>query len=152
MCDITAPLMGDFKAWRRERIPIRKATGERTSKCRYSDNTMAMTIVFIKAVFRYAYSRGYVRKEAIDEIKTIPKSKITQKPVRAFSDYELKTIFASELHDNVKFCLRGLLFLGRRLGELMKIEWQHVDMEGRTIRIYGHKSVSRHCCSVLKFL
>lgn len=47
-----------------------------------------------------------------------------------------------DIHDNLKMCFMGLLNLGCRLGELQSINWEHVDMKSRTVRIKGEKTNS----------
>jgi len=99
-----------------------------------------MVISFIKAVLKYAHKKGYIAKDITGDIKGIPKNKVEQKPIRAFTDDELQIIFNEDIHENLKTCFHGLLNLGCRLGELQNLNWEHVDMKAKTIRIKGEKT------------
>lgn len=139
--DITVDLVDGFKDWSRQQIIITNRAGEVRTKKRMSDKTLEMGLQFIKSVLDYSQEKGYTTNNISSKIATIPKSKIQQKAIRAFTDDELMRIMtAPELHPNIRMCFMGLLYLGVRSGELAKITWDKVDLKGRSIRVFGEKT------------
>lgn len=138
--EIDAGLADDFRIWAREPVTRTRRSGEVVTEPRFSDKTQNMVLAFVRAVLKHSHKKGYVVEDISQDITGIPRTKVRQKPVRAFTADELKAIFSEELDPDIKLCFRGLLHLGVRRGELASINWDKVDFKNRTVRVFGQKT------------
>ena len=93
--------------------------------------TVNYEIVFLKAVFNQAAKNNYLKKNPFDEIE---KLKVTPKQPKFFTKEELRQIF---IYCGQRFYPIFLTFAstGMRLGELINLEWNDIDLERRLIYI-----------------
>ncbi len=99
-----------------------------------SANSVNTIITIVQSTLKTAYSLGIISEYTGDKIKR-PKS--CEKKVECFSLAEQKKIEQNILHEkNVRlFGVVLCLYTGLRVGELLALEWEDIDMRKGEIRV-----------------
>ncbi len=98
-----------------------------------SPKTIKNTISFISAVFHYGKKLGYIDRNPCDGAE-LPRIQKTEKNI--YKPIEL-AMFMSELENpqnevplRYEVIVKMALFGGMRLGEIMGLEWKHIEFDG----------------------
>lgn len=97
--------------------------------------TANMELGYIRAMFEYAISLGYVK---INPSVKIKRFKETKKPPRFFTEDELEAIFSNPGDHEVYYML--LLHTGLRAGDTAHLTWGNVDLDSGFIRVMMEKT------------
>jgi site-specific recombinase XerD len=93
--------------------------------------TVNYELDLLKAFFKRAIKDNYIKENPLDDIERL---KVTSKQPRFFAEEELREILIHcEKRDYPVFL--ALTSTGMRLGELINLEWEDVDLERRAITI-----------------
>jgi len=90
----------------------------------------------ISALFGYAVKNGYLEKNPLANIDEIT---IPDEPVMIFSPEELQRLLESASGD-LRACLAIQAFTGIRTAELLRLEWEQVNLQRGYIEVTARKS------------
>lgn len=104
----------------------------------YSYSQVSTLNTILKIFFNWCIENGYILKNPCNHVnikKDIKDDSITKKEVEILSKEEIKKI--KEYIKGTNFELLFLLDLGTglRLGELLALDWNHINLENNTIKI-----------------
>lgn len=107
----------------------------RTKLDNIKPKTANMELGYIKSMFEYAISLGYMKVNPAAKVKRL---KEVKKPPRFFTDDELKAIFKNPGDHEVYYTV--LLNTGLRAGDVAQLTWGNVDLESGFIRVLMEKT------------
>jgi integrase len=92
----------------------------------------------ISVLFSYAQSRGYLPK-GLTEADDLPLAKEIHPPVGIFSPEEMAKLLKHAAADMIPFLAIGA-FAGLRSAEILRLDWQEVDLAGGFIEVKARKA------------
>jgi integrase len=93
----------------------------------------------IGALFRFAVSRKYLPKDAVDEIKAVQSPKEDNGEIEIFTPAEIREVLAAARSEMVPFLVIGA-FAGLRSAEIVRLDWQEIHLKERHIEIKASKA------------
>ena len=108
---------------------------ERTKTDNIKPKTANMELGYIRAMFEYAISLGYMKVNPAAKMKRL---KETKKPPRFFTEDELEAIFSNSGDHEAYYMI--LLHTGLRAGDTARLTWSNVDLESGFIRVLMEKT------------
>ena len=107
---------------------------------RYSEESVRKTLMFIKQVFRWAYSNGFITHNPTADIKYLRKRR--SRRIRWFTKEELQKIFklADQLYPHLAPAFKFMYYTGLRLSELITLQWQDIDFKNAVLRVMDSKT------------
>lgn len=91
----------------------------------------------IKAVvsqsFKYAVDEGYINKNPAKAVYNLPK--LVQDHKRALTDAEIKALMEAARPHRLWIAIPLLLYTGLRIGELLALKWEDINLEDGTITV-----------------
>lgn len=90
----------------------------------------------------FAEVRGMVPRAPITS-RTLPRLKVPEAHPRMFTDSELAAVLEAA-DETMRPLLTLFLYTGLRLSEARRMEWSWIDLETRTLTVYGTGSKSKH--------
>nr|WP_154958803.1 tyrosine-type recombinase/integrase [Paenibacillus xylanexedens] len=128
---------------------LRKYLEQLTSEQTLKDSTIKRKYICFKAFFNYLVQNGNLKESPIDgygkKFKTarrIPKTLSVNEIERLLNAPEehmkqLHTIFRKRINLRNAAIIELLYVIGIRIGELVSIDIEHIDLEERTVLIFG---------------
>lgn len=92
----------------------------------------------VSVLFSYAQSRGYLPK-GMTEADDLPLAKENHGPVGIFTPTEMASLLEKAEPDLVPYLAIGA-FAGLRAAEILRLDWQEVDLEGGHIEVKARKA------------
>ena len=114
----------------------------------YSNSSIEKIVLFLKFIFKEAVNREYIYKNPMD-IVLIPVSKKTDKKVDAFSLEEQKILidkFKGDLYEDVYMIA---MFSGMRVGEILALTIDDIDLKNKTININKTISLNKNYKTII---
>lgn len=100
--------------------------------------------MILDILFNNAIKNDLIRKNPIESVN-IPKSQKSTKEIRALTRQEQALYMNSLDSTKLKPLLITCLFTGMRLGELMALDWEHINLLKGEIKVeYSYKEVRIH--------
>jgi integrase len=111
-------------------------------------------VQLVRAMFRWALKKGYVDRNVVAESEVIRRQKMAQRSRRLAPDVidpkTGKLLQAGEERallavagSHLQRLMIGALETGLRLGELLRLQWRDVDMDGRTLTVRAENTKTR---------
>lgn len=130
-------------------LPLDQLTGRHTDAIIQQSRRDGLTTASInnylrhaKSVLNKAVEWGYIRINPLRMVKELPKER---KPPRYISAKELSLFLASIADVDLRRIVVALVTTGRRRAELLRLEWEDIDREGKKYLIRTSKThLSRH--------
>ncbi|CAI6038502.1 Tyrosine recombinase XerC [Paenibacillus sp. JJ-100] len=128
---------------------LRKYLEQLTSEQTLKDSTIKRKYICFKAFFNYLVQNGDIQESPIDgygkkfkTAKRIPKTLSVneiEKLLNAPQEHmkQLNTIFRKRINLRNAAIIELLYVIGIRIGELVSIDLEHIDLEERTVLIFG---------------
>jgi len=91
------------------------------------------------ALFGFAIRRKYLPKEAADEIEAVQSPKEDNSEVEIFTPSEIREALAAARPEMVPFLAIGA-FAGLRSAEIVRLDWQEINLKERHIEIKAAKA------------
>ena len=105
---------------------------------KFSGRSKNNTRKAISVLFSYAQSRGYLPK-GLTEADDLPLAKENHAPIGIFSPEEMAKLLKHAEADMVPFLAIGA-FAGLRHAEILRLDWQEVDLVGGFIEVKARKA------------
>lgn len=99
-----------------------------------SDSSVRRTLNALSSLFRWAVRFDYVAANPLDKVQR-PRKK--QKVQPCPSPAEVSALLDTTKGPNERAALLALATSGLRRAELLALDWRHVDLPGRRLRIHG---------------
>ena len=107
----------------------------------YSNSYIEKITITLKLIFKEALKRDYIYKNPLDNV-IVPRSNKKDKKIEAFSIEEQK-ILLKRFDENIyKDIFYILMFSGMRIGEVLALTINDIDLEKKTINI--NKTITRN--------
>lgn len=114
------------------------------TKSNLSKSYIKKIYMILDMLFSNAEKNDLIRKNPMIAV-TIPKSEKKVKDIRALTREEQIAYMNNLDCTNLKPLLLTCLFTGMRLGELMALDWEHVDLKKGEIKVeFSYKEVRMH--------
>jgi integrase len=107
-------------------------TGAKRSGKPLSANSIRLARAPLAGAFKYAVRLGHVRRSPMDNV---PRPKQRRTIARHWSPEEAREFLMWQDEDRLYPLWAFLLGSGLRIGELVWLEWKHVDLERRLVRV-----------------
>ena len=107
-------------------------TGAKRSGKPLSANSIRLARAPLAEAFKYAVRLGHVRRSPMDNV---PRPKQRRTIARHWSPEEAREFLMWQDEDRLYPLWAFLLGSGLRIGELVWLEWKHVDLERRLVRV-----------------
>ena len=122
--EITSEEIEEFKAYRLEKDGVEKST---VNRC----------LAIMRKLFNIAVEWNYLRRDEVPKFKHFPEGNVLKERILSEAE-ENRLLAASSPH------LRSILIIalnsGCRLGEILNLKWDQVDVKTRTLRIERTKN------------
>jgi integrase len=124
------PVFGDYRI--KDIAPLHvEAFSQAKSESGLSGKTVRNLLLVLQGIFSLALDNDLISKSPI---RKSHKPVYRQKEKPAWSPEQVKAILqAASVEHRAFFCCAGLT--GPRLGELLGLQWKHIDLTGRKLRI-----------------
>jgi integrase len=124
------PIFGDYRI--KDIAPLHvEAFSQAKSESGLSGKTVRNLLLVLQGIFSLALDNDLISKSPIRKSHK-PVYRRREKPV--WSPEQVRAILqAASVEHRAFFCCAGLT--GPRLGELLGLQWKHIDLAGRTLRI-----------------
>ena len=134
------PKFGDYEISDISPLMVQKYIGDLLEKGNIktggglSANTVNQIIAVIQISLKSACALGITEKYNMDKIK---RPSVSEKQINAFSPYEQKKLEETVLRDKRKKMIGIIicLYTGLRIGGLIALEWDDIDLKKREMRI-----------------
>ena len=93
----------------------------------------------IGALFRFAVRRKYLPKDALDEIEAVQLPKADSDEIEIFTPAEMREILTAARPEMIPFLAIGA-FAGLRSAEIVRLDWQEVNLKEGYIEIKAAKA------------
>jgi len=101
-------------------------------------STLNHLVQVLKAAFRWAARKGYVSRSPISDSSALKRSKVAKR-TRRVSPSEESALLAVAGH-RLQLIIVGAIETGMRLGELLSLIWQDVDVDNRVLTVRGENA------------
>lgn len=91
------------------------------------------------ALFRFAIRRKYLPKDAADEIEAVQPPKQDCEEIEIFTPAEMREVLTAARPEMVPFLAIGA-FAGLRSAEIVRLDWQEINLKERHIEIKASKA------------
>lgn len=132
--------LNDITAWHVEKYKRQRSQSKqrRHPDNRVSTRTVNMELALLKTMFNHAIRMGWTAKNPVKGVKLFPEKRsrtnyLTPHECRALID-------AATPH--TRPVILALLHTGARVGEILSLDWQNVDMRHRQIILTNGKTVA----------
>jgi len=157
--DLTAPMVKDYidkKKHERKRVLIELAEKKKLKDKDFdydedelkplSQATKNRHIATIKAVYQHGYEAGVVSETAMTEMRRLSKGAENNERIRYLTSSEIPVLIekCKEHSEHLRQIVECALTTGLRAGRIYKLEWNHIDMEHKQLRIPKDKNGSKH--------
>jgi len=122
--EITSEEIEEFKTFRLARDKVEKST---VNRC----------LAIMRKLFNLAADWGYIQRDQIPRFKLFPEGNILKERILSEAE-EGRLLGAAALH--LRSILVVALNTGCRLGEILNLQWDQVDLKARTIRVERTKN------------
>jgi len=109
----------------------------RLEKDRVEKSTVNRCLAIMRKLFNVAAEWGYLRKDEVPKFRLFPEGNVLKERTLS-EDEERRLLEASSPH--LRSILTVALHSGCRLGEILGLKWDQVDLQGRTLRIERTKN------------
>lgn len=114
------------------------------SKTKLSKSYIKKMHMILDMIFNNAVKNDLIRKNPMNAVN-IPRSEKAVKDVRALTRQEQSEYMKSLDSTRLKPLFLTCLFTGMRMGELMALDWNHVDLKKGEIKVeFSYKEVRMH--------
>lgn len=107
-----------------------------------SPQTVEHERAILVQVALFAETRALIPRAPITS-RTLPRLKVPEAHPRMFTDSELAAVLEAA-DDTMRPLLTLLLHTGLRLAEAKRMEWSWIDLDTKTLTVYGTGSKSKH--------
>ncbi len=107
---------------------------------RLADRTVASSVTMLKTFFGYAVAEGHLERNPATRL---PNPKIGRRLPRTLSPEEVRALFAAIAQGKSNVDRRNLIIFhlcyvcGLRIGEVVTLRREQIDLEGATLRVIG---------------
>jgi integrase len=93
----------------------------------------------IGALFRFAVSRKYLPKDSVEEIESVQAPKVDSGEVEIFTPEYMREILTAARPEMIPFLAIGA-FAGLRSAEIVRLDWQEINLKESYIEIKASKA------------
>jgi len=138
------PALNEWKNIKFEDVPLMKDGEHNPLKLDMSAKFHTLNTHYITPVGRVLhYANTHLKWCPYIKMKKFPILSSDQRPKYNFTVEEIKRCLDTDADAHIKLLFVFLIFTGARLQEALNVEWKHIDLENKTIRLIQGKQNDR---------